>query len=288
MKFNLVFFLGLFFILSCSNNEIPKPITRNLIILLDLSDRLIANSTQFQTDLQNINDIISIYLSSIKDTIIHYDKDFNLISDKFSIRIAHQKNIQYDPHYFENSLRFDLSNKKEIPNILQNFQTQAKSLLDSLYKIASRSKNKSDYHGADIWKFFNEDIQNLLDTSSKSKNYLIILTDGYMYFENYQNQLKNSNRFTDMSFFANLRNKEWEKEFDKLDLGLISPKIQLPNNLKVAVIGVDPKDFWNEFSLLKKVWFKWFNEMNIPDENLLFLKNDNTNLIKEKLKNFIN
>jgi len=278
--------LLLILISSCGNkSELEKkPVSRNVIILLDLSDRILLEN-QIARDKSTINAIIQTYLNSIKDTIVAYDKEFNRISDKFSVRIAYQKNIPYDKQHFENILQFDFA-RKDANNakfILQEFPKQLSTELDNLYNAAKFSDNSKDYHGADIWKFFSEDLDNLISDDDNSINYLFIITDGYLYFENYKENIKQTNRRPDMQFLSELRNKNWEEKFDKEDWGLIPLNKQFPN-LKVCVLEIAPNDFWNEFDLLKKVWSKWLTEMGIDRNNIYFSKSENTEVTTSLVK----
>jgi len=277
-------------LISCekNNKEERTPVQRNVIILLDLSDRIILNTKQPSSDKETISAIVDAYISSIKDTIVQYDKDFSLIKDKFAIRIADQKGTKIDKNNFEQELQFDFSNTKtdNVKYILKDFKSTLQKQLDKLYSLASQSNNPKDYHGADIWKFFNEDLENLLSKDPNSQNYLFIITDGYLYFENYNKQLQNTNRRTDMKFLSELRNKDWESKFDEQDMGLI-PVDKNYSNLKVAVLGIAPKDFWNEFDLIKKVWGKWFKEMGLAEDKIIFFKSENTTIIENKVKEFI-
>ena len=280
--------------LSCGGDEGDDPISkkeispRNVIILLDLSDRLILNQNQIELDKQLIGSIAGIYLKTIKDTIVKYDKDFSLIKDKFSVRIADQKNSIINKDQYENNLQFDFkSNKKDnYKFILQEFVPLLNNEIDKLYTEASLSKIPEEYSGADIWKFFNDDLEPMLDNSPNAKNYLIILTDGYLYFEDYKGKVESSNRRTDMKFLNNLRDKNWEETFENQDLGLIKPNKSFPN-LKVAVMEVQPKDFWNEYDLIKKVWGKWFQEMKIKPDSYLIQKSGNSNSSKQVINDFL-
>ncbi|HPU24380.1 MAG TPA: hypothetical protein PL149_09560 [Candidatus Kapabacteria bacterium] len=278
--------LLLILISSCGNkSELEKkPVSRNVIILLDLSDRILLEN-QIARDKSTINAIFQTYLNLIKDTIVAYDKEFNRISDKFSVRIAYQKNIPYDKQHFENILQFDFA-RKDANNakfILQDFPKQLSTELDNLYNAAKFSDNSKDYHGADIWKFFSEDLDNLISDDDNSINYLFIITDGYLYFENYKENIKQTNRRPDMQFLSELRNKNWEEKFDKEDWGLIPLNKQFPN-LKVCVLEIAPNDFWNEFDLLKKVWSKWLTEMGIDRNNIYFSKSENTEVTTSLVK----
>ncbi len=287
----LTIIIFLFITLSCGGNG-PEPkkeiMSRNVIILLDLSDRLILNQNQIELDKQLIGSIVEIYLKTIKDTIVKHDKDFSLIKDKFSIRIAEQKNSKINKDQYENILQFDFkSDKKDnYKFILKEFIPLLNNEIDKLYAEASSSKIPEEYSGADIWKFFNEDLESMLDNSPNAKNYLIILTDGYLYFEDYKGKVESSNRRTDMKFLNNLRDKNWEETFNNQDLGLIKPNKSFPN-LKVAVMEVQPKDFWNEYDLIKKVWGKWFQEMKINPNSYLIQKSGNSNLSKQVINDFL-
>ena len=290
MMKNLFTLFLLFFLVSCEDNTVDNksPIQRNVIVLLDLSDRIIVNKNQPYLDKQTITSIVDVFLNSIKDTIIHYDKNFGLIKDKFRLRIADQKGMRFDKRPFEESLQFDFSNNNQenVKYILKEFRTILKEKLDTLYSLATISNNPKDYFGADIWKFFNEDLETMIIKNANTKNYLFIITDGYLYFESYNKQIKNTKRRTDMKFLSELRNKDWETTFDEKDMGLI-PLNKDFSNLKIAVMEIAPKDFWNEFDLIKKVWKKWFKEMGVEEDKVMFSKSDNPTNIQNKIIDFL-
>ena len=123
----------------------------------------------------------------------------------------------------------------------------------------------------------------MISDDDNSINYLFIITDGYLYFENYKENIKQTNRRPDMQFLSELRNKNWEEKFDKEDWGLIPLNKQFPN-LKVCVLEIAPNDFWNEFDLLKKVWSKWLTEMGIDRNNIYFSKSENTEVTTSLVK----
>ena len=57
-------------------------------------------------------------------------------------------------------------------------RTQYLANLDTLYNMAIFSSDPEDYYGADIWKYFYEDLRYDYVSDTLTKNFLFILTDG--------------------------------------------------------------------------------------------------------------
>ena len=268
-KFNIVTFLILLFGLSnCGGCEIetkpePKPIKNNYVVLLDLSDRLLAEN-QIKRDIEIINGIFKAYKETVKSN--YYIKS----NDEFKVIIAKQKGMPLNIIQFEDNLRINLEsvafNKKK--SKVTEFETSLNSTLNSLYnQVTEGKKYPSQFFGADIWNYFNEDlIENVKDSTN---NMLFILTDGYMYFEDYDKTLKMKNRYSNFRFMRKLRKGDWRERFDKYDYGLIPVNRKFPD-ISVMVLEVNPKEkYINEYDLLIAIWEKWFTEMDIQQIRII-------------------
>lgn len=158
-------------------------------------------------------------------------------------------------------------------------------MLPELYKKAVISNNSTAYAGADIWKYFNEDLQD--DLEKDAQNTLFIITDGYMDFESLQGRSSRNNRYTSCSQIINNLKKapDWNSRFKEGDYGLLPVNKRFPN-LKVIVLELNPKDDWTgEYNLLTTIWSKWFNEMGI--KSYAFIKDDNINEINESIEKLL-
>ena len=234
----------------------------NFILLLDLSDRLI-DQEQVKRDLNIIEKVIwPEFLKIVKKKVYVKSKD------AFQIVFANQENSIFSPTdllTFQDSLSIDLStelvrNKKKRTDY---FKEKFGILLKSIYNKASFSKNKADYHGADIYKYFNEDLANEIVKSSKESNVLnhvFILTDGYLYIKGQSDEMTN--------------------EFPAVNEKFNSSKVD------VCLLELNPKArYKNEFQRLKIVWSNWFVKMGIT--HVQYNNRNSITNTKSKLEDFL-
>ncbi len=232
----------------------------NFIILLDLSDRLIKDGAdQLENDKKIIIEIWKQYREISKSKIYIKSRDI------FQVVIADQDSSSYSTSYkmsIQDSLGLNLSigklhaaNKKKIVNFESNLASQ----LDELYSKASKYTNPDDYQGADIWKFFNEDISYRLKKGCK--NHIYIITDGYLFVK------KQRKEIADSFPMVNFKKNDFDLDVCMLE---ITPKIKTDN----------------EFYRLKSVWSNWYFSMGIKE--ICFLKRNNLSLIKEEMFDFLN
>lgn len=238
-----------------STVERVKPV--NYIVLLDLSDRLMADGV-IQADKIMINEVFKHFVSAVRQNITINS------SDKFNFRILPQKNNAPALSGFENKLSIDMENidiqyKNEK---LEHLSLIIQPSLDSIYSIAYKGKNTNLYFGTDIWKYFNEQLST--DLSSNADNIVIVLTDGYFDFENDQHALRNGNRFTSSSFYSRLQSLNWKEISEKSDYGLIPIHFNTP--FRCIVAGLNPKtSALNELDKLTYFWEKWMKESGETD-----------------------
>src|SRR5690606_18486636 len=111
--------------------------------------------------------------------------------------------------------------------------------------------------------------------SSCHRNILVILTDGYMYYDKTQMKEGNRTSFLTPKSLAqlNLKKSNWKEEMETRDLGFI-PAAQDLDNLEVLVIGIQSLNDDNPYTqdIIEAYWSKWLLEMGIP-ENKFKIKN---------------
>lgn len=238
MKKSTIFFLlGIFILSSC---QVPKPpkkktlsVKHNYVILLDLSDRIIVQENQPQRDKEIILSIYNDFMNKVK-------KDLYIKSrDEIKVVIAPQRGDKLRKDVFEDRLYI---NMEKIPHVLKNKQEKQrtanfKANLDSLYNEAVFSSLPSDYNGADIWKYFYEDMTLDYVSDTLTKNFLFILTDGYP-----------------------IVGKEKEK---------LQPIMDNFPGLHVILVEAAPRDKDMEWDSIMNLWAEWFNEIGIDKYTLL-------------------
>jgi len=263
-----------------------SPPKDNYIVLLDLSDRILYNNQQqVPKDIQVIQSIYAAFKSKLnaKDPTRLYFT----VNDKLKLMVAPQRTTASDVYDLAGNLRLSLSaaQPEQKAKMLEETEKNFNTFLPQIYKKAVISNNSTSYAGADIWKYFNEDLQD--DLEKDAQNTLFIVTDGYMDFESLQGRASRNNRYTSCTQIINNLKKapDWNSRFKEGDYGLLPVNKRFPN-LKVIVLELNPKDDWTgEYNLLTTIWSKWFNEMGI--KSYAFIKDDNINEINESIEKLL-
>jgi hypothetical protein len=89
--------------------------------------------------------------------------------------------------------------------------------LDALYREAVFSRRPEDYNGADIWKYFYEDLKTDYSRDTLTQNFLFILTDGYPIVGQQNKLLQVRNEFPDLEIvLLEAAPREKDLEWDHL------------------------------------------------------------------------
>ncbi len=224
----------------------PKETTiaekHNYIVLLDLSDRLIVQKDQPNRDKELIKHIYARFEERVKKHLYIRSRD------EIKVVIAYQKGSGLYRAEFEDRLYINMDN---IPAVLKNSKKDERrknfsANIDTLYQKAVFSKDPKRYNGADIWKYFYEDLKTDYSNDTLTKNFLFILTDGYPIVGK--------------------------------DLTKLNPVRNTFPNLKIVLVEAAPRDKDLEWDRIQELWQDWFNDMGIKDYE--FIKR--TALSKEK------
>ncbi len=290
-------FILIFFFAASSCNEfqqavrdakkdIPPPQKDNFIVLLDLSDRILVNNQeQVSKDLTVVKAIFSLFKENLnkKDpTHLYY-----ALNDKLKVLVAPQKTTPAKIYETAGQLRIELASEhpEKKAAVVDQGEKTFNLVLPDLYKQALISKRTADYTGADIWKYFEEDLTGDLDADAQ--NTLFIITDGYLDFEKTEERPVVNNRFTSCAqIIQNLKaSPDWSTRFDKEDFGLL-PIGKKFRNLKIILMQINPAQEWpGEYNMLTRIWSKWFKEMRV--DSFSFIKDENINEVKESMEKFM-
>jgi len=223
-------------VVSCKTPPPEKNVIRekhNYIILLDLSDRIIVQENQIARDKDIIKHIYSLFESKVK-------KDLYLKSrDEIKVVIAPQKGSRLRTQNFEDKLYVNMKNidivkRRKMEAIRRNAFF---ANIDTLYKKAKFSNTPTDYYGADIWKYFYENLKEDYSKDTLTKNFLFILTDGYPIVGSNHEKLQP------------IKNKY--------------------PNLHVILVEAAPWDKDKEWDHITNLWDDWFKEIGISQKNLI-------------------
>ena len=222
---------------SCNPPKPPEKKTlsekHNYIVLLDLSDRIIVQDDQPARDKEIIRHIYELFEDKVK-------KDLYIKSrDEIKVVIAPQRGSGLPTDVFEDRLYVNIEKVKNVQRrkLEESRRSDFFANLDTLYQKAEFSKKPEDYYGADIWKYFYEDLNVDYSTDTLTQNYLFILTDGYPIVGKDRNKLQ-------------------------------PIKGQYPN-LHVVLIEAAPRDKDMEWDRVMSLWDDWFREIGIDKYTLI-------------------
>lgn len=204
----------------------PAAVKNNYIILLDLSDRLIVQDNQPERDKQIIRHLYASFEENVKKELYMRSRD------EIKVVIAPQLGAGLNRNLFEDQLYVNMDRLNLVSRKAEEDERREKFFanLDTLYQKAVFSRNPNDYHGADIWKYFYEDLKTDYSTDSLTRNYLFILTDGYP--------------------IVGQANKLWVV------------RNQFPE-LEIVLLEAAPREKDLEWDRLMNIWEDWFDAMGI-------------------------
>lgn len=239
---------------SCKTPPAEKNVIRekhNYIVLLDLSDRIIVQENQIARDKEMIEYIYSLFEAKVK-------KDLYLKSrDEIKVVIAPQRGSKLRTEKFEDRLYVNMKNIDMVKRRKMEAarRTAFYGNIDTLYKRAKFSNKPSDYYGADIWKYFYEDLKQDYSNDTLTKNFLIILTDGYPVVGQNREKLR-------------------------------PLKSKYPN-LHIIIVEAAPWDKDKEWDHITNLWSDWFKEIGISDSNYTLIKRSAISKEKEQIEDIV-
>jgi hypothetical protein len=234
----------------------------NISILLDLSDR-IEEPKSIEKDLAYLGSLSKAFINHIKT------KKLVLLEDRIQLFFNPEPSSSTINEIAEN---LKISFTKNTPmEFIEETQTLYQNEPLKLYEFAKKDSEgiKGNYPGSDIWRFFKDNVKDY-SIDNCHRNILVILTDGYMYYN--KTEMKEEGRtsyLTPKSLSKlNLKKSNWEEEMQKQDLGFI-PATKDLYDLEVLVIGINSLNNDNPYAqdIIKKYWSDWFEEMGIIKEN---------------------
>ncbi|PWB25164.1 hypothetical protein [Flavobacterium sp. HTF] len=268
LKMVMSLLLILFF--SCKEepkNEEKEVVTKNPIaenynisILLDLSDRISLkknpNPTMeyYQRDLGYIKSVSEAFTEHLKS------KRIRQIDDKMQLFFNPEPQ---DPEInsISEKLKISIDKNNASKELLNSLNSNYASQTSKIYESAIKDDN---FIGSDIWNFFDTKVKDQCIENGR-RNILVILTDGYMFYEN--TVVKEANRTTyitpELIRKNGLNTQNWQKKFQEQDFGFIKAGNEL-SDLEVIVLGINPnRNNPYEEKVIKAYWTKWFTEMKV-------------------------
>jgi hypothetical protein len=232
----------------------------NISILVDLSDRISLkknpNPTMeiYQRDLGYIKSVSEAFTDHLKS------KRLRQIDDKMQL-FFNPEPENPEINSISKELRITVNKDNASKKFLNSINDTYSSKTSKIYESAIKDDK---YIGSDIWNFFDSKVQDQC-IDKDFRNILIILTDGYMFYEGTQIKDGNlSSYLTPQLIKQNgLNTNNWQRKFDEENFGFIKVDTDL-SNLEVLVLGINPsKNNPFEEKVIKAYWTKWLSEMKI-------------------------
>lgn len=241
----------------------------NYVVLLDLSDRLLQPG-QLSRDTALIGQVLATYRAGVAQKL------FVGSADRLKIVVAPQQDTPATVTQLSQGLYLDLgqvalAQRRELNTPLRKMRTQ----VAALYAAASQARNPHDYAGADIWHYFRDQLA--LDFPASPAyddyNHLLVLTDGYLDFEQYSGRRQAGHRYASTRFVSTLarRGEAWPQAFKQDGYGLLplpSPCPPALRRLQVVVAEVQPHAEYH-LDILTAVWQQWLQESGLPAPRVL-------------------
>ncbi|HEV7330444.1 MAG TPA: hypothetical protein VGN63_05335 [Flavisolibacter sp.] len=261
----------------------------NINVLLDLSDRINPNiNPKFPGQKERDIAVVKTLCQAFKNNV-----------DAFNAFKAEAKmNVFFHPEP-NNAEVADIANKlnvacqagtsasaaKRNKQIYQTLDGNFSSGLNQIYDLAIQSEN---YPGSNIFRFMKDEVKRCVESPSVYRNVLVILTDGYVYYENEKYQEANRYSYIERNFdhFKRFRDRKLlQSDFEKKDYGLIKVNDNL-KDLEVLVLELSPPtNSPVDYDILKKYWAKWLTEMGVKKFDVL--KTEQPVYTQKKISEFL-
>jgi len=231
----------------------------NISILLDLSDRI---------ENQKIKEKDSAYLSSLARVFVDHVKSKKLIL------LEDKMQLFFNPEPSDSKIN-DIAKKLKIGFTRETSKNNLEEALklyaeypSQLYALAQKDAKKvGGYPGSDVWRFFKDNVKDYC-IDACHRNILVILTDGYMFYNGTVMKEKNKTSYlTPKSLKAvSLNNGDWNTKIKDGELGFIQANNDL-NDLEILVIGITSHNIENPYAkdIIETYWSEWFEAMNIKN-----------------------
>ena len=146
---------------------------------------------------------------------------------------------------------------KYLNSINSNYASQTSKIYESAIK-------DDNYIGSDIWSFFENKVKDQC-IDDKYRNILVVLTDGYMFYEDTRIIEGNLTTYITPELIRKngLNNKDWNEKLKNKNYGFIKANDDL-SNLEVLVLGINPnKSNPYEEKVIRMYWSNWLSEMKV-------------------------
>lgn len=254
----------------------------NIVVLLDLSDRIITTAGQADKDRSIIKSILDKFEERQRRQI------YITSNDRLRLLVAAQPGVNVSSNDDLVIDMVELRRRKEGQAVGKEAFDAARKKFNSALSNLYEKALKSPHTGADIYTFFCSDYPvSIMSTDPKIKNKLIVLTDGYLTFDPVH--LSKRPKCSYMRNLTQLRaaKQEWESYFQKNNLALC-PCDRKFKNTEVLLLETAPLNKGAsvyEYDIVAHYWKKWFDAMALAAQ--IFPHDGQVSNISNKVKTFL-
>ena len=293
MKILLCFFLifcVLFLACKSDQKEVhPPPQPVNIIVIFDVSDRLLkeklpGQELQIEKDKKIAKGIVDYYEYLARQA--YFIGNYHRLTFVVPKQPGLKKLI---PQETLESLKLWPTNQDRAKGA-PRFREMKKELnlaIDALYEFID---NRQEFTGADIWGWFKVSAEEYLQKGAL--NYVICISDGYLYLDRvYIASLPKKGNLTAVIRHSVVerfsRDPDWRTEFVRDGYGLLPiEKDFSDHNVKFLMVEVGlPVLRVKDLPILKAYWIPWLQEMGIPDADFIHTQDD-PQVVVERIKEF--
>ncbi|MFV5686442.1 hypothetical protein ACM55I_13465 [Flavobacterium sp. GB2R13] len=232
----------------------------NISLLLDLSDRISPTKYPNPTMEYYLRDVG--YINSVSEAFTEH------VRTKKVIRAHDKIQLFFDPAPFNpeiNKISKELKIEINKTNVSKKLINDTKTIYATdpltIYKLAIKDGN---YIGSDTWKFFKNKVNDYC-IEDDYRNILVILTDGYIYYQDSKIKEGNSTSYLTPEIIKSnqLDISDWSRKMMNEKLGFIKANNDL-SKLEILVLGINPnpKNPYEE-DVIKAYWTNWFEAMKV-------------------------
>ena len=246
-----------------------KPRRDTYVVLLDLSDRLLEPG-QPARDTALLGQVLRRFVTGARQKL------YAGSADRLKVVVAEQGGTPAAVLAAAQApLAIDLGHtplleRRQVGKAARALQAR----VTALYGLAAQGHHRQDYAGAELWHYFAERLA--LDFSPEpamyeEHAYLLVLTDGYLDFENYTNRRQDGQRSSSTRFVSTLARQgaQWPATFAQGRLGLLPfPAAPALRQVQTLVAEIHPHSEYH-FDILQATWQQWLHESGMPVPRLL-------------------
>ena len=167
---------------------------------------------------------------------------------------------RYEPDLLVDLARIPYPVRKDtLPDLTDNLKKASELLLNDLSEL-------NHYDGADVLGYFSSlQLDSVTVRGEPVTTCVILPTDGYVYAGSIKE--RRGNRTNYMPGVINeLRGKEnWKALWDQEDYGLFPVRDFSGFNIRILVLGIEPRAYFEELEIIEKYWSQLFEEMGVTD-----------------------